>query len=125
MRRFETPYIADWFATTLRWMVLVGLIVSLSISGQLKAVPFGPLILMFLWNITMSIMAGMSMRVRVNHRQIVLGIDFLLALFFFWAQGGLEGSLAWIGLVPILTGAVYIEMRGHSLLHWYLHSFNM
>ncbi len=112
MRRFETPYIADWFATTLRWMVLVGLIVSLSISGQLKTAPFGSLTLMFLWNTVMSVLAGMSIRVRSNHRQIVLGVDFLLALLFFWAQGGLEGSQAWVGLMPILTGAVYFEMRG-------------
>ncbi len=116
MRRFETPYIADWFATTLRWMVLVGLIVSLSLKGQLATVPFGPLILMFLWNIAMSVLAGLSMRVRVNHRQIVLVVDFLLALLFFWAQGGLTGSLAWVGLMPILTGAVYFEMRGAFLV---------
>jgi len=38
MRRFETPYVADWFATSLRWVVLVGLIVSLSLRGQLVAV---------------------------------------------------------------------------------------
>ena len=26
MRRFDTPYIADWFAISLRWMVLIGLV---------------------------------------------------------------------------------------------------
>ena len=115
MRRFETPYVADWFATTLRWMVLVGLLVSLALKGQLESIPLGALSLMFLWNIAMSILAGLSVRVRSNHRQIVLAVDFLLALIFFWAQGGLEGSLAWVGLMPILTAAVYFEMKGALL----------
>lgn len=112
MRRFETPYVADWFATSLRWMVLVGLILSVSLRGQLGTMPIEPLMLMLIWNILMSLLAGMSMRLRKYHRQIVLGVDFLLAAIFFWVQGGLAGSSAWVGLMPILTGAIYFEIWG-------------
>src|SRR6266545_1693175 len=98
MRRFETPYLADWFATSLRWVVLVGLIISLSLRGELRGVPFGPLMLMLIWNIIMSLLAGMSIRLKSSHRQVVLGVDFLLAAVFFWLQGGLRGSSAWVGL---------------------------
>ena len=112
MRRFESPYIADWFAVSLRWMVLVGVIIFLSLNGQLTSLPFAPLVLMLGWNTMMSILAGLSVRLRQYHRQVVLAIDFVLAAFFFWIQGGLTGPAAWVGLMPILTGGVYFEMWG-------------
>jgi len=112
MRRFETPYIADWFATTVRWIVLVGLIVSLSLRGQLNAVPLGLLAIMFIWNIAMSVMAGLSLRLLTYHRQIVLGVDFLLAAIFFLLKGELAGTSIWVGILPVLLGAVYFEMWG-------------
>ena len=110
MRRFDTPYLADWFAASLRWMVLVGVIISLALRGELASLPFGPLLIMLFWNFLMSILAGMSMRLRRYHRQLTLAVDFILAAVFFWVQGGLEGPAAWVGLMPIVTGAVYFEM---------------
>ncbi len=112
MRRFETPYVADWFATSLRWVVLVGLVVSLSLRGQLSATHISSLGLLLLWNFVMSLLAGMSIRISHYHRRIVLSVDFLLAAIFFWLQGGLDSATVWIGLLPILTGAVYFEMWG-------------
>ncbi|HZM23382.1 MAG TPA: histidine kinase [Anaerolineales bacterium] len=112
MRRFETPYIADWFATSLRWMVLVGLIISLSLRGETVASHIWSFGLLFVWNVIMSLLAGLSIRISRFHRQIVLSVDFLLAAIFFWLQGGLDGASAWVGLFPILTSAVYFEMWG-------------
>ncbi len=112
MRRFESPYVADWFAASLRWMALVGLIISLSWNRQLSVAAFAPLVAMLVWNIAMSILAGLSIRLKKNHRQIILGIDFLLAAIFFWAQDGLTRYTAWAAAMPILTGAVYFEMWG-------------
>ena len=112
MRRFETPYIADWFATSLRWVVLVGLIISLSLRGETVASQIWSFGLLFIWNVIMSLLAGLSIRISRFHRQIVLSVDFLLAAIFFWLQGGLDGSSAWVGLYPILTSAVYFEMWG-------------
>src|SRR5687768_7753122 len=112
MRRFETPYIADWFATSLRWVVLVGLIISLTLRGGLSADHIWSLGLLFIWNVIMSLLAGLSVRLIRYHRQIVLSVDFLLAAIFFWLHGGLDGASAWIGLFPILTSAVYFEMWG-------------
>ena len=112
MRRFETPYIADWFATSLRWVVLVGLIISLSLRGETVASHVWSFGLLFIWNVIMSLLAGLSIRLSRLHRQIVLSVDFLLAAIFFWLQGGLDGASAWVGLFPILTSAVYFEMWG-------------
>lgn len=112
MRRFETPYVADWLAASIRWIVLVGLIITLSSSGQLSAMPRWPLVLMFTWNTLMSLLAVFSIRAINYHRQIVLAVDFLLAAIFFGSQGDWTGVAAWVGLMPILTGAVYFEIWG-------------
>ncbi len=111
MRRFETPYVADWFAVSIRWIVLVGIIISLGLRGQVNAVSLTVPALMLLWNAVLSILAGLSIRVRY-HRQIALAVDFTLAAVFFWMQGGLASASAWIALYPILTGAVYFEAWG-------------
>ncbi len=112
MRRFETPYIADWFAASLRWIVLVSLVIALSLGGRVSAVPFWPVTLFFIWNTIMSMLAVFSVRARVYHRQIVLTIDVLLAGAFFWLQTGSGSTPSWVGLIPILTGAVYFEAAG-------------
>lgn len=112
MRRFETPYLADWLAASLRWVVLVGLILSLAFGGELTSRPFAPLGAMLVWNVLLSIFASLSIRMRKYHRQVVLSIDFLLALLFFWLSGGLSSDSAWAGALPILTGAVYFEVWG-------------
>src|ERR1043165_7015288 len=105
MRRFETPYIADWFAASLRWMVLVSLVISLTLRGQLDTIPFWPLTFIFIWNTIMSLLAVFSVRAKMFHRQIVLTIDILLAAFFFWLQSRVGSTPSWVGLIPILTGA--------------------
>ena len=112
MRSFETPYVADWFAASMRWIVLVSLLASLALRDRLVLLSAWPLALLILWNIALSILAVLSMRLRRYHRRIVLSVDFLLAALLFWSQGGLASSIAWVGVLPILTGAIYFEMTG-------------
>jgi hypothetical protein len=112
MRTFETPYVADWFAASMRWIVLVGLFASLALKDQLIHISAWPLALIVLWNILLSILAGLSMRLYGYHRWVVFGVDFLLAALFFWVQGGLASPVVWVGLLPILTGAIYFELPG-------------
>ncbi len=112
MRRFETPYVADWLAASLRWIVLVGLIIALVARGQVQTMSVLPLALIFAWNVTMSLLAVFSIRANNYHRQTVLAVDLLLAAIFFWLQGSLSGPAVWVGLMPILTGAVYFEIPG-------------
>src|SRR5690349_15090243 len=112
MRRFETPYIADWFAASLRWIMLATLVVALAFTNQLDTVPFWPLTAIFIWNTIMSMLAVFSVRARFFHRQIVLIIDILLAGAFFWLQSRVGSTPSWVGLIPILTGAVYFEALG-------------
>ena len=112
MRRYDTPYAADWYATTLRWLLLVVLTLSLALRAQLGNLPFWILAMMLIWNILMSALAAMNMRMPY-HRHIVLGVDFLLSVLYFWAQSTLPGGTSiWSGVLPILTGAIYFEMWG-------------
>lgn len=115
MRTFDTPYVADWFAISLRWAAMLGLVVSLAL-GQMLAFPFlWPVALMILWNMGMTILASLNARVPF-HRQFNLIADMLLSGTFFWIQGGLTGPASWAGLLPILTGAVYFEFLGAVLV---------
>lgn len=112
MRRFDTPYAADWYATTLRWLLLVALTLSLALRAQLGYLPFWVLAVMVIWNIVMGALAAMNMRMPY-HRHVVLSVDFLLSVLYFWSQSTLPGGTSiWSGVIPILIGAIYFEMRG-------------
>jgi len=115
MRRYETPYAADWYAASIRWLMLVALTLSLSLRGQLGNLPFWVLAFMLFWNVGMSLLAGLNMRLPY-HRYIVLSVDFILAALYFWSQITLTGGTSiWIGVAPIVTGAIYFEMWGGFL----------
>ena len=111
MRTYDTPYVADWYAVSLRWLALMGMVVSLAIAGILFNTATWPLRGIVLWNITMTVLAGLNMRIPY-HRQISLAIDILMAAAFFWLQGGLAGPVQWAGVLPIMIGAIYYELTG-------------
>ncbi len=111
MRTFETPYVSDWFAISLRWAGVLGLAVSLALGDALRLSQAWPLAVMVGWNMAMTILASLNMRISL-HRPINLAVDMFLGGLFFWVQGGLSGPAAWSGLLPILTGAVYFDYWG-------------
>ncbi|MBI3169516.1 MAG: GAF domain-containing sensor histidine kinase [Chloroflexi bacterium] len=111
MKRFETPYMADWFAISLRWIMLVGLIVSLGLGQSLDAVSTWPLGLLIVWNLGMTALAGLNIRTQY-HRRLNILVDLILTGAFFWVQGGIRGPAFWAGLLPILTGSIYFEFVG-------------
>ena len=102
---------ADWFAISLRWIMLVGLIVSLGLAGDLELSVSWPLGLLIVWNLVMTAMASLNARI-AYHRFISMMVDLVLAGMFFWVQGGLHGPAVWVGLLPILTGSIYFELFG-------------
>jgi signal transduction histidine kinase len=114
MRTFETPYVADWFAISLRWAVMLGLVVSLALGGQLTPPLVWPLVVMIFWNMGMTVLASLNARIPF-HRYVSFAVDLLLSGAFFWIQGGLAGPASWTVLLPILTGAVYFEFYGAIL----------
>src|SRR3990172_8509651 len=114
LRKYDTPYMADWFAISFRWIMLVGLVVSLSLGGKLELSISWPLGLLIAWNLTMTTFAGLNVRMSY-HRPISTFIDLVLAGAFYWMQGGLHGPAVWTGLLPVLTGSIYFEFLGALL----------
>jgi hypothetical protein len=102
---------ADWFAISLRWVMLVGLVVSLGLGGRLELSTAWPLGLLIVWNLGMTALASLNIRMS-RHRQVSIAVDLLLTGAFFWVQGGLRGPAFWAGFMPILTGSIYYEMLG-------------
>lgn len=112
MQRYDTPYTADWFAISLRWLMLVVLTLSLALRGQIGAAPFWVLAALFVWNVAMSVLAGLSVRLPY-HRHLGVGVDFFLSALFVVTQHLSAGSASiWAAVLPILTGAIYFEMWG-------------
>ncbi|MGB7874254.1 MAG: histidine kinase [Anaerolineales bacterium] len=114
MRTFDTPYVADWYAVSLRWLTLLGLIVSLAQGGGLFNLAVWPLGGLIVWNMTMTMIAGLNRRL-AYHRFISLAVDLLMSGALFWLQGGMYGPVLWAGVLPILTGAIYFEFFGALL----------
>ena len=114
MRTYETPYVADWFAISLRWAVMLGCVMSLALGNRLTLPLLWPIGVMAVWNMGLTVLASLNTRINY-HRQISLAVDILLSGIFFWTQGGLAGPVSWAGLLPVLTGAVYFEYWGALL----------
>lgn len=72
------------------------------------------LILLILWNIVLTWLAGLNRRLP-NHRIISVLIDLGVSSVFFWFQGGLAGAASWIGILPIISAALYFDLRGALL----------
>jgi signal transduction histidine kinase len=102
---------ADWFAISMRWIALVGLVVSLGLAGQLKWETVWPLIILIGWNLGMTAFAGMNSRLKF-HRPISLAVDLILTGAFFEVQGGLNGPAFWAVVLPIINGAIFYELWG-------------
>jgi hypothetical protein len=75
MRRFETPYVADWLAASIRWIVLVGSYCSYPQRSDSVHAPW-PLNSYFCLEYVHEPLAVFSIRAINYHRQIVLVIDF-------------------------------------------------
>ncbi|MCP4141867.1 MAG: GAF domain-containing sensor histidine kinase [Chloroflexi bacterium] len=112
MRKFNSPYIADWFAISLRWMTLFALTVALSKDREL--ISLLPLFILALGNLGWSVMAGLNIRLNY-HRQLAILADIAFAILIFLLEKGLTGTVSWVGILPILSGAIYFEIWGGVL----------
>ncbi len=108
MRKLNAPYLADWFATALRWFGLLCLALTRPDTTLL------PSLLIVGWaliNLMFSVFAGLNRRFS-RHRQVAVLLDGLLAVLFFLLQGGPFAPTWWIGILPLITAGIYFEVRG-------------
>jgi signal transduction histidine kinase len=114
MRTSDSPYLTDWFTVSLRWLVLLGLIVSLSMADLLIAWPSLILFLLAGWNIILTLFAGLNQRL-VRHREISLGGDLLAAGIYFSLTNGFANPAFWIIILPLITATLYFKVTGISI----------
>ena len=111
VRQSEFPYLADWIAILLRWVMLIAATLVLALSTG-ATWPFILLLALGVgWNLASSSLAINNRRL-VFHRPINVLIDFLISLGMFLTTGGESGPLFWISLLALLSGAIYYEWRG-------------
>jgi len=111
MRSYDYPYITDWFTVSLRWLAMLGIVISLALGNQLTMPVAWPLVVLAVWNLVMMMLAGFNFRMSY-HREIGVIVDTILIGIFFWLQNGVLGPASWSVLLPILTAAMYFEIFG-------------
>jgi signal transduction histidine kinase len=113
MKSSATPYSADWLAVSLRWMFLVAWI-AVRFVQQPADVPPWPIQAILVWNVAMTFLAAVNVRL-FFHRYINALTDLVLAALLYWMEAGQGVTAAWVGLLPVLTSAIYFEIAGALL----------
>jgi signal transduction histidine kinase len=111
VRSSDSPYLADWFAVSLRWLSLLGMLAGLSMHGQVQILNIVMILAGALWNISITILATLNRRLPF-HRPLNLLADITFCLFLFHINGGFFGLLPWSCVLPLFTAAIYYEIRG-------------
>jgi signal transduction histidine kinase len=115
MRSAETPYWADLFAISFRWMILFGLIATLGLSGNLDVISLIVLGLTSLWNMFNTIIASVNRRL-LFHRPINLVVDVIFTILLFIVTGGISGPILWVGALAVSSASVYYLLPGALLV---------
>jgi signal transduction histidine kinase len=115
MRNADIPYLADWYAISLRWIIIIGLTISLGLGSNLNVKMVAFLSVPILWNGFVSALAIFNQRLK-NHRIVNLSMDTLFAAGLFYLASGMSQGVWWVALLPIFTAAVYYEVRGAAIL---------
>lgn len=112
MYKSDSPYLEDWLIISLRWLAMLGATFSILPQPELPLVSVGLLILLTIWNGTLSLVAATNRRF-ARHRGMNLAIDLIMATLFFWSQDGLVfGPSLWLIFLAVISGAIYFDFKG-------------
>jgi signal transduction histidine kinase len=111
MRTSDSPFITDWFAVSIRWLFLLGVTISLSLWGNVLALPNVLLLALVGWNVFLTLLTGLNRRFAYQ-RHISLGIDISIAAAFFVLSSGYSSPAFWLVALPLITSALYFGMSG-------------
>lgn len=113
VRTSDSPYLADWFVISLRWVILLAMAVALS-AGALTWATGALLLFATLWNLFNSMLTVRNRRMD-QHRLINVLVDGAVSFLLFLVTGGLNGPLLWSSLLALFSSAIYFEVRGVML----------
>jgi len=115
VQKYDYPYFSDWFAISLRWLVMLGVAFSL-LAGSVFNVQLTVVTLVgTIWNFFITLMAIFNRRI-FAHRIVNVGVDFLLTSLLFFMSKGLAGPLVWISLLSLFSAGIYFGMMGSLAL---------
>ncbi len=111
MRKDGSPFLLDWIVISIRWLLLLGLTISLAASNNFSSYLLITLSAAALWNITLTIMAALNRRFWA-HRYLSVVVDMFIACLLFFLSGTFGGNIAWVGLLPLSSAALYFLISG-------------
>ena len=111
MRKDGSPFLLDWIVISIRWLLLLGLTISLAASNNFSSYLLITLSAAAFWNITLTIMAALNRRFWA-HRYLSVVVDMLIACLLFFLSGTFGGNIAWVGLLPLSSAALYFLISG-------------
>jgi signal transduction histidine kinase len=111
MRNGKSLIYQDWIAVSVRWIAILGMLVSLTLHPSIPALVWGTLGLAAAGNVWLT--ALVVLRRPINGLRIwSVRADILITTIVFFLTGGTSGSLLWSGVLPLITAAVYYQVKG-------------
>ncbi len=111
LRKFEYPFFADWFAISLRWLVLIGVAYSLVLAKASNNYLAGAVLAGVLWNFLNTFMAIFNRRLPA-HRILNVSFDFVGTALLFYFSNGFFGPLTWVSLLNLFSAGIYFGWAG-------------
>ena len=115
MKSAETPYLADLFAISFRWLILFGLIIGLSLNGKLDWVNLTVVSLAAGWNIFVTTIASVNRRLP-GHRLTNIIADIIFSLLIFIVSGGVSSPVLWVGALSVASASIYYLLPGALII---------
>lgn len=111
MHPAEHGTLVDWIATSLRWLTLLALCVAVATGKYFSTAIVFTFLGAAFWNVLLTMLAVFNARI-LFFRSIGIAGDLIIALALFYLSGDVEGTLGWVGILPLVSAAVYFGVRG-------------
>jgi len=103
------------FSSSLRWLVLLGLTLSLATSDDLTGGIIFILAGAGLWDVVSTLLVVLDRPWRSLH-YMNAAIDLSVAGLLFYSSGAFDGNIAWVGLLVILPASIHFRLMGVLLV---------
>lgn len=114
MDKVQPTQSADWVSITTRWVFLVGITLWLALDIGFTLPIIILLILCGIVNILFSVANALDQPIPAG-RLISLLVDILIASTVFYLTVPMGAEMAWIGLLPLITAAIYFYWIGAAI----------
>lgn len=107
----DSECLIGWIAISLRWLVLLSFAVVLATEGSSSVYLTGIMLGAALWNLLLTLLAALNRRLS-GYRYTSVAVDILTAYSLFYLSGGVQGGIGWAGLLPVISAALFFQVRG-------------